>query len=178
MGAGFELQAFVHALTSDLDDHFLVAAELGLVGRHDLVAPAAILGVAQVHAQQIASEQACLITAGAGADLEKHIGVVVGVLGDQQLVQFDFERIEVLARVLRFLLRHGAHLGVVFAHQRFGVGDGVLAAAITLEAFDHRTDLGVFARQCAITLLIVDHCRHGQHAVQFSAALDQGFQFT
>ena len=38
-------------------DHFAVAAEFALVGRHDLHLPALALGKARVHTQQVAGEQ-------------------------------------------------------------------------------------------------------------------------
>ena len=50
----------------------------------DLGLPAAALGVAQVHPQQVAGEQRRLLAALAGLDLEDHVLVVVGVARDQQ----------------------------------------------------------------------------------------------
>ena len=70
------------AFTATVD--VLVAAEVGLGGVEDLGPPAAPLGVAQVHPQQVAGEQRRLLAALAGLDLEDHVAVVVGVARDQQ----------------------------------------------------------------------------------------------
>ena len=50
----------------------------------DLGPPAAALGVAQVHPQQVTGEQRRLLAALAGLDLEDDVAVVVGVARDQQ----------------------------------------------------------------------------------------------
>ena len=72
-------------LHGDLD--VLVAAEVGLRGLDDLGLPAAPLGVAQVHAQQVAGEQRGLLAALAGLDLEDDVAAVVGVARDEHAAQ-------------------------------------------------------------------------------------------
>ena len=67
------------ALTATVD--VLVAAEVGLGGVEDLGLPAAPLGVAQVHPQQVAGEQRRLLAALARLDLEDDVLVVVGSRG-------------------------------------------------------------------------------------------------
>ena len=49
--------------------------------------PAALLGVAQVHPQQVAGEQGRLLAALPGLDLEDDVAVVVGVARDEQPAQ-------------------------------------------------------------------------------------------
>src|SRR6478609_6612759 len=83
-------------LHGDLD--VLVAAELGLGGVDDLGLPADALGVAQVHAQQVAREQGGLVAAGARLDLQEHVLVVAGVTRDQ-------EKAELLGDLLALLLQ-------------------------------------------------------------------------
>ena len=75
----------------DRDGHVLVPAEPGHGGVQDLGLPALPLGVAQVHAQQVAGEQRRLLAALAGLDLEDHVLVVVGVARHQQLLQLLLE---------------------------------------------------------------------------------------
>ena len=79
-GLGRALAAL--GLHGDLD--VLVAAELGLGGVDDLGLPADPLGVAQVHAQQVAGEQRRLVAARARLDLEDDVLVVAGVARDEQ----------------------------------------------------------------------------------------------
>ena len=84
MDAAFELQAGEDAGTADRCDGFLVAADLGGAGGDQLELPALGLGIALIHAQQVAGEQSGLIAAGAGANLE-HRGSVVGGVAREQL---------------------------------------------------------------------------------------------
>jgi hypothetical protein len=65
--AALVLDGRVGALPADLDDDLLEAAVLGLALREDLGLEASALGVAQVHAQQLAGEQRRLVATGAGA---------------------------------------------------------------------------------------------------------------
>jgi hypothetical protein len=92
--AALVLQARPHAAArlrpaAALDRHgdVLVAAEVGLVGLDDLGAPTDPLGVAQVHAQQVAGEQRGLLAALARLDLQDDVLVVAGVARDQQQPQ-------------------------------------------------------------------------------------------
>ena len=79
--AAFELELREDALPADRRDDFLVAANLGLVGRDDFDLPALAVGIAAVHAQKVAREQRCFVAACAGADFE-HRGAFVGnILG-------------------------------------------------------------------------------------------------
>ena len=82
--AALELQPRPDALVRSrrLDRHrdVLVAAEVGVLRVEDLGRPAAPLGVAQVHAQQVAGEQRRLLAALPRLDLEDDVLVVVGVL--------------------------------------------------------------------------------------------------
>ena len=77
----------------DRDRDVLVAAEVGLVAVEHLGPPAATLGVAQVHPQQVAGEQRRLLAALARLDLEDHVPVVVGVARHQQHPQVVSERL-------------------------------------------------------------------------------------
>ena len=91
MAAGFELELRVRALPGDARDHLLVAAQLrGALG-DQLDLPALALGVARVHAEQVAGEERRLVAAGAGAHLEEQVAVVVRVARQQRLLQLGLE---------------------------------------------------------------------------------------
>ena len=81
--AGFKLEPGEHALASDRGDHLLIPAELGGGRAHELGPPALLVGIALVHAEQVAREQSRLVAAGAGADLEDGGARVGGVAGEQ-----------------------------------------------------------------------------------------------
>ena len=71
--------ALGHALGLDRDRDVLDAAEVGVLGVEHLGDPAVPLGVAQVHAQQVAGEQRRLLAALARLDLQDHVLGVVGI---------------------------------------------------------------------------------------------------
>ncbi len=75
------------ALGLDGDLDILVAAEVGLGRVDDLGAPAALLGIPQIHPQQIAGEQSGFIAALTGLDLQDDVPLVVGVAGYEELAQ-------------------------------------------------------------------------------------------
>ena len=110
--AAFELQPGEHAGAVDRGDRLLVAAELRRARRDQLEPPALRLGIALVHAQQVAGEQSRLVAAGAGADLE-HRRAVVGGVARQQL---DRQRAlgvgQLVADLLGFGRRHFLELGL------------------------------------------------------------------
>jgi hypothetical protein len=91
VAARLELQLAVAAVADHADHHFLEAADFARAFAHQLAAPALALGVARVHAQQVAGEQGRLVAAGAGPDFQERVAHVIRVLGQQQLLQFVFQ---------------------------------------------------------------------------------------
>ena len=79
MCTGFELQHRISALADDARDDFLVAAHLAQTFGDDLDLPAATLGEAQVHAEDVAREDGSFVAARAGAHFEEYVALVVGV---------------------------------------------------------------------------------------------------
>jgi hypothetical protein len=73
-----------------------VPAEVGRLVVEDLGGPALALGVAQVHAQEVAGEQGGLVTALPRLDLEDDVLAVVRVAGQQQLAQPRLEHLDAL----------------------------------------------------------------------------------
>ncbi len=101
------------------------------------------LGVAHVHAQQVAREDRRLVAAGAGADLEEDVAVVVRILRQQQPLQVGFQRLDAAAGGVDLLLRERLHVrvGQHFLRAReLGAG-----AVVLVEARHHGLDLGPFA---------------------------------
>ena len=66
-------------------------------------APAAKLGVAGVHAEQVPCEQRCLIASGAGAHLEEQVSLIMRILRDQELLQFQFLRRHLRRQLRKFI---------------------------------------------------------------------------
>ena len=112
------------ALGANGDLHVLDAAELGgVLGLHG-DGPAALLGVPQIHAQQVAGEQRCLLAARTGLDLHDDVPGVIGVARDQRVPQLLLGRrqlgFEPLGLIGEFgvLPRHLARGLKVVAHGR------------------------------------------------------------
>ena len=85
-------------LADDAADDFLVAAVLaGALAQH-LDLPALGFGVAGVHAEQVAGEQRRFVAAGAGADFEEDVAVVVRILGHEQPLQLQLLGVDAASR--------------------------------------------------------------------------------
>src|SRR5439155_21817494 len=84
MHTALVLESAIHALALDLEDDLLEAADAVFVRIDDLDLPAAPLGVAGVHAEQVGGEQRRLVAALALAQLEDDVLRVVRVARQQQ----------------------------------------------------------------------------------------------
>jgi hypothetical protein len=117
------------------------AARLGAVD--DLDAPAAALGVPDVHPEELLGEERRLVAAGSGADLQDDVLVVVGVLGKEEDADLLFERLDLPFQAVGFDLRHFAQLvpsGKGLEHLA-GAGELVLHLAQLPDLLDDRGDL-------------------------------------
>ena len=152
VAAGFELELGIGALADDAGDDFLVAAHFARAFRHDLDLPALALGIARVHAEQVAGEQRRFVAAGAGADFQEDVALVVGVLGQQQLLQIDFD-----LRQLRLALSAISASANSFISGSASISWAVVQVLLALAArrwycADHRREFGMFARQLAVVV--------------------------
>src|SRR5690606_9985585 len=94
MHAALVLEERVGALAAHLERHFLEAAVVALVAAQLFDVEALALRVARVHAGQLAGEEAGLVAAGAGADLDDHVLGVVGVAREHAHADLLAERLE------------------------------------------------------------------------------------
>jgi len=90
--AALELEPAPRAAALDEEDDVLEAADAGGARVHHLHLPALRLRVLRVHAREVGGEQRRLVAAGAGADLDEDVLVVVRVLGQDELLQLLLER--------------------------------------------------------------------------------------
>ena len=84
MYAAFEFHAAVNAVTADLENDLLKAAQLSRVGIHNLNTPAAGFCITQIHTEENTGKKCSLITAGTAADFHNNVFVIVRVGGQQQ----------------------------------------------------------------------------------------------
>ena len=89
--AALVLKPPVHAAPADLEHDLLEAADVALVRVQYLDAPALPLGVATVHAEEVACEQPSLVAARRCPDLDDDVFVVERALGDQRPPQLRLE---------------------------------------------------------------------------------------
>jgi hypothetical protein len=174
VAAGLELQPRIGAVAGQPADDFAVAAELGFAGRQNLDLPALALGVARIHAEEVAGEQRRLVAAGAGADFEQRCARRWGPWA-------------AAASAARFRVRAGAPWQRRFPLRRsrafrdrphrLGFGQIVFGLAEGVELDGHRLDLGAFARQLAELLHVVGRIGRRQHAVDFVETIDQQLKF-
>src|SRR5207244_4043113 len=111
-------------------DHLLEAPEAGRARGEHLDAPAVPLGVARVHAEELGSEQARLVAARAGTDLEHRVALVVGVLGEEELLEGRVEGGPARAP------SHPARGPPAVTSGRRGAGAATLEAVFALETLD------------------------------------------
>jgi len=165
VAARFELQPRIRAVADDAHDDFLVAADLAGVFRHDFHLPATALGVACVHAQEVAGEQRGLVAAGAGADFEENVALVVGVFRQERGLQRRFQ-----VRDFRFAV---GQLGLgQFAQFRIGehfAGRFLVRFNLPILAIQrhHRGEIGMFAGELAVAVHVASDFRLRQQGVEF-----------
>ncbi len=162
--AGLELEFRIHAAADQAHDHFLVAAQVGGVFGDQLDLPAVALCVAGVHAEQRPGEQRRFVAAGAGADFQKNVFLVVGILGQQRALQVFFQGQQVVASGADLLFAERFHLRV--SQDLLGFGDVGFACAVALIEPDHRRQLGVLARQPAVAVQVAGRCFARQQGIE------------
>ena len=84
----------------------------------DLEAPALDLGVTRIHAEQIAGEDRRLVAAGARADFQEYVRIVVRILGHQQCLDFEFDGGDARAKSLAIVDCELPEFCVVVVEQR------------------------------------------------------------
>ncbi len=143
MDARFEFQPGEHPPAGDIGDDLLVAAGIALTLLEHLDLPAMDVGIALVHAEEIAGEQRRLVAAGPGTDLEDGTLLVSRVLGKEEHADPVGQRLDLLVERLRLLLGHRRHLRV--ADQRLEVVALGFSLPQVLDRLAHRFELGALA---------------------------------
>ena len=131
--------------------------------RQHLEAPTAQLRVSAVHLEQIARPQVGLVAALRAADLHDDVLAVIGVSGDEQLLERGLELGEARLTLGELALEVLAHLRVRLGREQLpGVGDVDLRPPVLAVGVDHRLELGVPASGVARGRLIPARVELGQ----------------
>src|SRR5437667_5791698 len=170
-----EFQAAEGALPLHERDHLLEAAGAGRARGQHLDAPAVPLGVARVHAEELGGEEARLVAAGAGPDLEHGVALVVGVLGKEEVLE---RRVECgQARLERWQLaaRQLAQFGVSLAQDLAMLVEVARHALALAPADDRLLELGALLGELRELAPVGDDGRVRDQALQLLVApLDLG----
>src|SRR5690606_26099442 len=165
------------ALADDPADDFLVAAVLALVRGEHLDGPALVLGVAAVHAEEVAREERGLVAAGAGADLEEQIRVVVGILRHEMQRELPLLCGALRPERGRLLFAERTELPIVAPRELLGSGELFLELLVRGEIARDRLEPRVLARQLAEAVLVRDRLGLAQQVRELLVALGQRHQF-
>ena len=152
----FEFEPGEHALAGDIGDDLLIAAGRRLARREDADLPPHAVGVALIHAEQVAREQRGLLSARSRAHFEDRAFLVGGVLGQKLHLELALELLDL--GIERAKLRFGERSHV-------GIGRRVVDHLIEIVALllrptqrgdggDDRIELGELARKPHVALLI------------------------
>jgi hypothetical protein len=110
--AALEAELGVDAVALDHGDDFLDAALAGAGHGHHVDLPALALRVALVHAEDLGGEEGRLLAARPCPDLQQHVLLVVGILGDEQRRDLGVQRVAPRFESAQLLMGHLAHVGV------------------------------------------------------------------
>ena len=140
--------------------HLLQAAQRTRRTFQDFHFPFLRLRVARIHAEQFAREQRRFVAAGARANFDDHVFLVVGILGQQQELQFALDRFFARGQLLLFLLRHLLHLRVVgFEDHLLCLSKPLIELLPLAVFFDHLGELGMPSRELLVIRRIVQDFR-------------------
>jgi hypothetical protein len=114
VNAAFKTHLRVHLVALDHGDDFLDATGGGAGDRNDVDLPLVALGETLVHAQHFLGEQGGFVAAGAGADFEDDVLVVVRILGDEQGADGSVSLIALFLKLAQLLEGHGLEFGIGF----------------------------------------------------------------
>ena len=158
--AALVLQLGVGSLSVDHADHFLEAADAVLADAHHLHLPVLVLRVVHIHAVKLRRKQSRLVAAGAGADLQDNVLVIVGVLGEKKNLQLLFQILDPLPGIRQFLLGQLPHLLIgLLLQEKQAVLHVLLGLLILLIGVHQRRQIRLLFHQFAETVLILRHRR-------------------
>ena len=176
MDAALPLHLRVDALALDDGDHFFVSADAGLGKREQLDLPAMLLCEALIHTENFSGKEGGFVATCAGADFENDVLLVVGVLGQQQDLDFFLEDGLARGEGSDFFLGHGAEFGVALREHGAGFGE-TLTDLLEFAIFcDGGLKLAQGAAGFLILLVVADDLGHAHLHGELVVALLHLFQ--
>ena len=142
----------------------------GILAQH-LDLPALRLGIAAVHAQQVAGEDRRLVAAGTGADLEKYVALVARIVRHQQPLQLGIVLLQARLTRAEFLLAQRAHVGIGVGQHVLCAGQFLLQTPIVGECRSGRLQASVLDREVPELLGVAKHFGVGEQVSELFEAL-------
>ena len=117
--AALVFQSRISAFSGDDKADRFHAADPDLFKADRFHAPAPPLGIMHIHSVDFAGKKSCLVAAGAGADLNNYIFIIIGIFGKKQDPEFFLKLRDLFFGRRQFLLGQGTHLliALLFEHQ-------------------------------------------------------------
>jgi hypothetical protein len=142
----------------------------------DLDTPTLGFGITRVHAKQVAGKDGGLVAAGAGADFQEDIAVVMRILGHQQALQLEFFGGDPRREVGELFLAHGPCLRVLARRQLASEAEVALERYEASIALDERAQSRILHREVTELVLTCNHARVREKAADFLVSLVQFFE--
>ena len=174
--ARFELELRVRAFAHDAADDFPVAAVLASAFAQHFDLPALPLGIARIHAEEVAGENGGLVPARAGADFQEDVRVVARVLRDQQVREFETLRVDAVAQFAYFVGGQFAHLDVGARGHFFRGAQLTFEPGKLLEPLRDGLEPRILHGEIAELALLRDDIGVGEQCAHFLEALDRPFE--
>ena len=163
VSARFELELRVDTLPDDARDDLLESAHVADALRNHFHLPAISLAEAYVHSKELAGEQCGLVAAGAGANFQEYVALVVGVPGQKDALQLILDALHRGFRHFRIVFGERLDFRVI---EKLARGCEVLFGLLPIVVQrDHRGNFGVLARQGSIAIQIARDIRRSQKAI-------------
>ena len=151
-------------------DDLLEPAEPRRAREQDLDPPPLPLGVARVHAEELGGEEAGLVAAGAGADLEDRVPLVVRVLRDQEATERRVHLFETGLERGQLGARELAEVGVLTARELAVVFDLLRQALARAPAENGLLELRALLGDLRELTTVRDHARVGDQTLELLVA--------
>src|ERR1700735_2967403 len=169
--AALVLELAEDAVAADQRDDFLEAAYGRFAAGGDFHLPSLRFGVARVHAEDFVGEERGFIAAGAGANLEHYVLLVVGIFGQQQDLELVVKRCQFRRQTGHFLFGHGLQLRVIFVQHAARLREAVFHALPLAVFADGLFQIGALFGDLAVLLAVGNHGVVGHQLIELFEAL-------
>src|SRR5205085_10676070 len=158
----------IDAIALNEGDYFFQATDAGLRSIQHFDLPALSFRIARVHAKHLSSKKGSLVASGSRPDLQNHVFFIVGILRQQENLQFFFNLMQPNLQIVELLLGVGAYFRIFFVGQtRLAFRDPALQVLVLTILLHHRSDFAVRLRGLLVFARVADKLWRGEGLGQF-----------